>query len=68
MPPSGERFFRTFSASHNGFLFSKLQNCSETSIFILFAMLPSRETAAGCYIDFSGFSTSRVHLAQDKFF
>jgi hypothetical protein len=35
--------------------------------YFFFAVLPSRSTAAGWYIDFSGFSASWVILTQDKF-
>jgi hypothetical protein len=66
-PPGRGCFYPFRPGCHNGFLFSKLQKSFLTNIFILFAVLPSRETAAGCYIDFSGFSTSRVLFAQECF-
>jgi hypothetical protein len=37
------------------------------NIFCFFAVLLNREMTAGCYIDFSGFSTSRANLAQECF-
>ena len=37
------------------------------NFFYFFAVLRSREMTAGCYIDFSGFSASRVSLTQDCF-
>jgi hypothetical protein len=40
---------------------------SEENFFCFFAVLSAREMAVGCYIDFSGFSTSRVNLAQEEF-
>ena len=50
-----------------GNLFSKLQMSSAMNFFYFFAVLRSREMTAGCYIDFSGFSTSRANLAQEQF-
>jgi hypothetical protein len=51
-----------------GFLFSRLQMRFEQGVSKIFASQRAREDAGGCYIDFSGFSASRVILAQDKFF
>jgi hypothetical protein len=51
-----------------GNLFSKLQMSSAMNFFYFFAVLRSREMTAGCYIDFSGFSASRVILTQERFF
>jgi hypothetical protein len=51
----------------SGFLFSTLQFRSILNYFIFFASTAAREASAGCYIDFSGFSTSRVLLAQECF-
>ena len=50
-----------------GFLFSRLQISFERDIFCNFVFLSTREDAIGCYIDFSGFSTSWVRLAQECF-
>jgi hypothetical protein len=47
------------------FLFSRLQIRAGSNFFQNFAVLSSRATASGCYIDFSGFSTSRVCFAQE---
>jgi hypothetical protein len=60
-------WFREFPLITTGFLFSKLQICSEANFFCNFALLSRRVTAVGCYIDFSGFSTSWVNLAQECF-
>jgi hypothetical protein len=49
-------------------LFSELQICSVSNFFFDFAFSSTRERPVGCYIDFSGFSTSRVLLAQDQVF
>jgi hypothetical protein len=63
---SGEVFLKLdFITSY--ILFNRLQICSGLNIFLDFRDLSTLFPSLGCYIDFSGFSASRVILAQDCF-
>jgi hypothetical protein len=48
-------------------LFNGLQNGSNLNFFLVFPFLHTPISRLGCYIDFSGFTTSSLTLAQEKF-
>jgi hypothetical protein len=49
------------------FLFNQLQICPALDNFYIFRHLSTPFLSLGCYIDFSGFSASRVISAQEFF-
>jgi hypothetical protein len=65
--PESAFLFHASALITSGFLFSGLQICSDLVLFRIFALQSARADAGGCYIDFSGFSASRVLLAQERF-
>jgi hypothetical protein len=67
-PAEGYRFFPFHLRLSQRFSFQQItKQFRNEDYYFFFAVLPSRSTAAGWYIDFSGFSASRVSLTQDCF-
>jgi hypothetical protein len=59
-------YFPAITLITNSILFSALPNCAEANFFWNFALFLSQETDSGCYIEFSGFSSSRVSCIQES--